>query len=329
MRTLKIFFGLVVASLLFVSCSYDGDSYYDENQISLEEVITNYDIWYVDFNRTTGYGDVPFVSKAFTLTFQNGRMYANNNIVGLGFGNLYGIQTGTYHIYGDILKLQHSSEGTYNFEVIVDNLNSIRLYNSYEDVTYYLEGYDSDTFDFDQIFYDNIEYFLQEYEVWTKTYTSLEGDLNDFDYENFLAFTPEDITTFYSSVDEITVPLDEIIWDFEGDYEVFDINGSDTIKELKLYYRGEENGIVEEFEMTILDDATIELYHYSSGTTYEFEGNGYIQYKNQGKTTEIDSEQGRKRFKVERKTVERKLHKIHPKMKESKQNTKPNRGRKQ
>jgi len=317
MKAIKLILGIAAVSILFTSCYIDADDYHNDNQISIEEVITNYDIWYVDFNRTTGYGNVPFLSKAFTLTFQNGRMYANNNIVGIGMDNVYGVQTGTYNTYDGLLKLQHSEEGQYSFEVIVDNLNSIRLYNSYEDVTYYLEGYDSNTFDFDQVFYDNIEYFLQEYDVWAKYFTSLEGDLNDFDYENFLSFTPENITTFYSSQDDEGTPFEDLLWDFEGDYEVFNINGVDNIKELKLTYDG---GFIEEFEMKIIDDATIELYHYSSGTTYEFEGLGYIQYKQQ--------EEVKKRFKVVRKSVDRKIHKQNTALKESIENSKPTRGRK-
>ncbi len=307
MKIFRFFLGLVVAGLLFTSCYRDGD---DQDPISLEDIMTNYDIWYVDFNRTSGYGDVPFISKAFTLTFQDGRMYANNNLVGIGFGNLYGKQIGTYNTHNDVLSVNHSWDGSYNFEVIVDNLNSIRLYNSYENVTYYLEGYDSDTFDFDQVFYDNIEYLLQEYKVWANIYTSMEGEINDFDYENFLAFTPENITTFYSSQDNISVPIDEIFWDFEGRYEVFDINGYNDKKELELRYSG---GFIEEFEMTILNDETIELYHYNSGTTYEFEGWAIIEYKNLGKASKINSDEtdsevnseGRKRFKVNRKSVER------------------------
>lgn len=322
MKAIKLFFGLLIVGLLSTSCYIDTDDYHNDNPISIEEVITNYDIWYVDFNRTTGYGDVPFISKAFTLTFQNGRMYANNNIVGLGMDNIYGVQTGTYNTYNELLKLHHSEDGNYSFEVIVDNLNSIRLYNSYEDVTYYLEGYDSTTFDFDQVFYDNIEYFLQEYEVWAKYFTSLEGNLNDFDYENFLAFTPENITTFYSSQDDEGTPLDDLIWDFEGYYEVFNINGVNNLKELKLTYDG---GFIEEFEMKILDDATIQLYHYDSGTTYEFEGIGYIQYKNGSESSTIE---GRKRFKVNRKSVDRTVHKQNTVLKGSLENTKPNRGRK-
>ncbi len=321
MKTIKLLFVLVSSVLLFSSCYVDEHHHY-VNDVDAEYVVTNYDIWYVDYERTTGYGEVPFVSKAFTFSFRNGRMYANNNIVGLGFTGPdgIGVQTGTYETYDNMITLHDSDEGSYEFEVIVDNAHSIRLYNAYEDVTYFLEGYSIGSFDFDQVFYDNLEYFLQEYEVWAKTYVSAEGELNDFDYENYLAFTPENVTTFYSSVDEIDTPLDELYWDFEGDYEVLNINGYDDIKELRLYYSG---GFIEAFELSIIDDANISLYHYDSGTTYEFSGIGFIQYKSQD-TSETND---RARFKVNRKSTDRKIHKTDVVKKASLDSYKPARSR--
>ena len=45
------------------------------------------------------------------------------------------------------------------------------------------------SFDYDFVFYDNIHYFLQEYEAWEKTFTSeLWVLLNEFDNENYLQF---------------------------------------------------------------------------------------------------------------------------------------------
>jgi len=309
MKTLKLLFGLLIIGFSFTSCFIETDNYYNDNGVSLETVMTNYDLWYVDYNRTTGYGDVPFVSKAFTLSFINGRVYANNNIVGIGFsGNGYGIQIGTYNTYSGLLEVNHSYDGFYEFEVFADTPQSIRIKDNNHNVTYYLEGYHSATFDYDQVFYDNLEYFLQEYDMWEKTYTSLEGELNAFDNENYLAFTPEDIRTFYSSIDVYGTPLNDIYWDFTGDYVVSNIYGYDAIKDLTLYY---ENGDIEEFELSVIDDTAISLYHYASGTTYEFDGFGYIQYRLAGKSetaNKTDSIQGRKRFKVQRKTIERKTH---------------------
>jgi len=301
MRTLKLLFGLAFIGITLNSCIIETDNYY--NGVSLEEVVTNYDIWYVDYNRTTGYGDVPFLSKAFTISFINGRVYANNNIVGIGFtGDGYGIQIGTYNTYNGILEIHHSLDGYYEFDVIADSPQSIRLRDNYNNVTYYLEGYYSRTFDYDQVFYDNIEYFLQEYDVWAKTYTSLEGELNAFDNENFLSFTPENIRTFYSSIDEVGTPISSLLWDYEGSYEVYDVNGYDNLKILTLHY---DTGDTEEFELSVIDDSSIELYHNASGTTYEFDGYGFIQYRKEGVSS---IEQGRKRFKVDRKSVDRKPH---------------------
>ena len=82
---------MLFAGVLFSSCYEKTDDRID-NAISLEELISGYDLWYVDIHRTTGNGDVPFVSIAFTLSFHNGVMYANNNIVDVGYtGNGFGI----------------------------------------------------------------------------------------------------------------------------------------------------------------------------------------------------------------------------------------------
>ncbi len=59
MRTLKLLFGLGLIAISLQSCIIETGNYY--NGQSLEEVVTNYDLWYVDYNRTTGYGDVPFL----------------------------------------------------------------------------------------------------------------------------------------------------------------------------------------------------------------------------------------------------------------------------
>lgn len=316
MKTLKLLFGLLIIGFTFTSCYIETDNYYNDNGVSLETVITNYDLWYVDYNRTTGYGDVPFVSKAFTLSFINGRVYANNNIVGIGFsGDGYGIQIGTYNTYSGLLEVNHMYDGLYEFEVFADSPQSIRIRDNYHNVTYYLEGYHSATFDYDQVFYDNLEYFLQEYDMWEKTFTSLEGELNAFDNENYLAFTPESITTFYSSLDAPNTALNDILWDFTGSYEVSNIYGYESIKDLTLYY---DNGDTEEFELSVIDDGAISLYHYASGTTYEFDGFGYIQYRTAANKTSVD--QGRKRFKVQRKTIERKAHATNKKSEHTKDN---------
>ena len=297
MKTLKLLFGIMLIGISISSCVVEN--HHDEPP-SLEQIMTQNEIWYVDYNNTTGYGNVPFVSRAFTLSFYNGKMYANNNIVGLGFsGNGFGIQTGVYDTYSGFLEIDHDIDGYYKFEVIIDSPKHIRLYNAYQDVTYYLIGYSKNNFDYDQVFYDNIEYFLQEYVAWRKTDTSLEGTINVFDYENYLAFTPENNTTFYSSQDVEGLPIDDLYWDFTGIYEIADINGYDDLKYLTLDYG---QGEYEEFELSILDDATIELYHYNSGTTYTFDGNGYIQYKNNSSKT-------RTRTIVKRKSVDRKPHK--------------------
>ena len=78
MKAIKLLFTIIFTGTLLSSCTtyVVEDNFVDE--ISLEEVVSGYDLWYVDYHRTTGTGDVPFLSKAFTVSFLNGRMYANN-----------------------------------------------------------------------------------------------------------------------------------------------------------------------------------------------------------------------------------------------------------
>lgn len=302
MKTILPYFSMLLIGISLTSCIIEtDDSFY--NGVSLEQVLTDNDIWYVDYNRTYGSGEVPFVSKAFTLTFQNGRLYANNNLVGIGYtGNGYGLIKGSYNTQNNYLQINHSQDGYYRFDVIVDAPQSIRLYNAQANVTYYLEGYRKSNFDFDQVFYDNIEYFLQEYYAWEKTYTSIAGTPNLFDYENYLAFTPENNTTFYSSKDNTGTNIDHIQWDYTGSYQVYNVNGYDNLKILKLWY--EPSGY-EEFELQVIDDGAIELYHPASGTTYEFDGRENIQFKKSGKNNETKNYSDRSRTKVTRNTVER------------------------
>jgi len=300
MKTLKLLFIITVTSIAVSSCSIVVDDINNPNYISLEEVVSNYDLWYIDYNKTTGQGDVPFLSKAFTISFLNGKLYANNNLVGIGStGNGYGIQIGNYNTYNGSLEVNHTIDGYFNFDVIQISNNQIKLVDNFDNVTYYLEGYQKYNFDYNQIFYDNIEYFLQEYDAWEKTYVSDNGTVNAFDNENFLQFTPENITTFYSSQDNVGTNIDNLLWDYVGNYSVADVQGYDNLKILTLDY---DLGDTEEFELTVINDETISLYHINSGTTYEFTGRGYIQYLKSDKTKKEISNTGRKRTKIERET---------------------------
>jgi hypothetical protein len=302
MKTLKLLFAIIITSIVVSSCNVvvDDINNPNSNYVSLEEIVSSYDLWYIDYNRTSGQGDVPFLSKAFTISFLNGKLFANNNLVGIGAsGNGYGIQVGNYNTFNGSLEVNHDLDGYFDFDVIQLSDNQIKLEDNFNKVTYYLEGYQKNTFDYDQIFYDNIEYFLQEYDAWAKTGVSDNGEVNAFDNENFLQFTPEDITTFYSSQDEVGTTIDNLLWDYVGDYEVADVQGYDNLKILTLDY---DSGDTEEFELTVIDDETISLYQISSGTTYEFTGKGYIQYLKSSKTKNTVSNTGRKRTKVKRET---------------------------
>lgn len=302
MKALKILSGLFLTITLFSSCIITTDDLYvyDET-VSLEQLVTSHDLWYVDYNKTTGNSDVPFLSKAFTISFLDGHLYANNNLVGLeAIGNGYGIQIGYYETFNGVLEIEHNLDGFIDLEVHQLSYDEIRIRDTYTNTSYYLIGYQKSNFDYDLVFYDNIEYFLQEYVAWEKTYTSQEGALNEFDSENFLQFTPEQYNTFRSSQDEFGTDIGYINWDYVGGYEVFDVDGYDNLKVLTLDYESSDN---EEFELSVINDGEIRLYHVDSETTYEFMGRNNIQFKSASVKGE-KSEQ-RKRFKVNRKTKKR------------------------
>jgi hypothetical protein len=134
------------------------------------------------------------------------------------------------------------------------------------------------------VFYDNIHYFLQEYEAWEKTYTSEMGALNEFDYENYLQFLAGgNDSEFRSSQDVDVYDVNNIYWDYTGVYGVGNVTNNMYLKTLTLDYDYFDN---EYFELSVINDATIELFHPTSGTVYEFKGRGYIQFiRSSGGTT--------------------------------------------
>jgi len=295
MKSIKLLLAILLTGAIFTSCEIVID-----DEISLEEVVSEYDLWYIDYHNTTGNGDIPFLSKAFTVSFFNGQMYANNNIADIGkTGNGMGIKVGSYNTFNGFLETYHQLDGGYDFEVYQVSANEIRIEDRFNNVSYLLVGYQRNNFDYDKLFYENIEYFLQEYVAWEKTDTSISGNTNAFDDEQFLQFTPENTTTFYSSKDAFGTDIDIIDWSFVGYYEVFDVQNYDDLKILTLNY---DNGDNEEFELSVINDSTISLYHVSSKTTYEFEGRGFIQYLKGGKAKPNVRNSGRKRTKIKRET---------------------------
>lgn len=299
MKTVKLLLGFALSATLFSSCYTDEVIVNNNNPgISLNQLLNSYDLWYIDINATQGYGETPFLQIAFTLSFDNGRLYANNNLVGIGSqGGGYGVQIGNYDTYDMILDVNHVIDGFDSFDVYQVDHNTIELYNPYNDTSYFLDGYQRSTFDYDFVFYDNIHYFLQEYGAWEKTYTSDFGALNEFDDENYLQFlSGGNDSTFRSSQDENIYNPDNIYWDYTGVYGVGDVTGNMYLKTLTLDYDFFDN---EFFELSVIDDGTIELFHADSGTVYEFEGQGYIAYyrssDTQGKVTkQMDKPKKRK-----------------------------------
>ncbi|CAM1334319.1 hypothetical protein [Tenacibaculum aestuariivivum] len=307
MKRLKLLFLFIITSITLTSCVVENEliSDFDDTNLSLHQYIASYDLWYVDYHRTEGIGDVPFLSRAFTISFLNGNMYANNNIVDIGkTGNGLGILVGNYNTNRTVLKTNHDIDGYHNFEVIQLANNEIRIDDLNENVSYYLIGYQRSNFDYNKLFNDNIEYFLQEYIAWEQT-DKTGGYENPFDNEHFLQFTPQNNVTFYSSHDYFGTNIDNIEWNFVGGYEITNITGNSNLKFLTLNYDG---GDTEKFELSVINDETITLFHTSSKTTYTFSGSGFIQLlKSKDKNTikKTVRNNNRKRTKIQRKTVDK------------------------
>ena len=87
MRTIKLLSGFALILSVFTSCYTDTfieDEVITGPSISLDEALSAYELWYVDINLTQGNAGIPFMDKAFTLSFINGDVRANNNLAGIG-----------------------------------------------------------------------------------------------------------------------------------------------------------------------------------------------------------------------------------------------------
>ena len=304
MKTAKLLLNVVLITTLFTSCYTEVivDDFVEAPVVNVNQVLNSHELWYVDINQTVGFGEVPFLQKAFTISFINGVVYANNNLVGIGSsGDGFGIDVATYNANNMILDVNHDIDGFTTFDVFIIDGNTIELYNPTTDTSYFLDGYQRNTFDYDFVFYDNIHYFLQEYEAWEKTYTSEMGAINEFDNENYLQFlSGGNDSTFRSSQDGFDTIANNLVWDYTGVYGIADIAGNLNLKTLTLDYDFFDN---EFFELSVIDDSTIALYHPSSDTVYEFEGRGYIQYlkRSNAKEKGAISVEKKRKFKNERK----------------------------
>ena len=109
--------------------------------------------------------------------------------------------------------------------------------------------------------------------------------------------------TFYSSTDAFGTNVVSIEWDFVGDYIVSDVAGNSNLKGLTLIY---DNGEEETFELSVLNDETIQLYHQTSATTYTFTGKGFLLLAKGVNGSENVTNNDRKRTIIKRKTVDRK-----------------------
>ena len=304
MKTFKFIFGLAFLAMVVTSCYVeevvviDEDPYVDPvPSLTLHQLLASQELWYVDINRSNAAGEIPFMQLAFTLSFRNGTVFANNNLVGIGSqGYGFGIDVGFYDTYNNVLDISHDLDGYNSFDVIQLSNTEIELYHPPTGVRYVLVGYQRSNFDYDLLFYENIHYFIQEYTAWEKVSTT-GGAPNEFDNEDFLQFLPGGGDgNFQSSQDPVGSDIYSLYWDYTGIYNVDDVPGDLYLKYLTLDYDYLGN---EYFELNVINDNRIELYHETSGTVYTFRGRGYIQFKN-----------SRGKLRIPKATIEKQMKKI-------------------
>jgi hypothetical protein len=115
--------------------------------------------------------------------------------------------------------MDHDVYGFHELQAIVRANNRLELLDTYSGTRYFLNGYTASNFDYDALFYHNIQYFLQEYGALEKTYISQEGAINEFDTENYLRFRPStNADIFESSQDKNGLASNSLSWDYSGQY---------------------------------------------------------------------------------------------------------------
>jgi len=263
--------------LLLSSCSVNDD--YTNipppiNEPDYSYILQNFDLWEVDHSLTTGPSNssVPFIDRAITLSFFDRILYANNNFSGFGItGNGFGIPVASYVLGYNTISINHDVYGRFTLELIFLGQNKILLYDRNQGVSYTLFGYNKSNYDYDYVFFNNIEFFLQEFNAWRKISTT-GGSANLFDDENFLGFDTSG-SVFHSSIDNVNTPIDFLQWNFSGIYSI-----SNTVNPKRKVLSLDYGNSIERFELIHVNDNTIDLYHYASSTTYTFQGQGYIQF---------------------------------------------------
>ena len=310
MKTMKLFTVITLLVSLFTSCYTEliiQDNTTNAGPVPafvVDDLINDYEIWYVDINRSSVNTVIPFFQQAFTVSFRNGNIFANNNLSGIGSqGDGFGTSVGYYDTYQNFeLDVTHDIDGFYSLDVRTLSHNEIELYHPDTGARYVLVGYERSTFDYDLLFYDNIHYFLQEFIAWEKIYTSTTGTINAFDYENFLQFLPVGVEgNFRSSEDRNGSAINNLFWNYNGIYDIENVSGDFYRKTLTLDYNFPDN---EFFQLTVINKNTIELYHLSSGTTYRFRGKGFIQFKNAKESKEKVTPKFRKKTTAIKKEIE-------------------------
>ena len=103
-------------------------------------------------------------------------------------------------------------------------------------------GYQRNSFDYDRVFMTT---FIISYKnmLLGKKMSTMGGTTNAFDYENYLKFMAGgNDDTFKSSQDYNISNVNNIYWDYTGQYNIMNVPGNYYTKRLNLYYNNNDYG---------------------------------------------------------------------------------------
>jgi hypothetical protein len=119
---------LVAALLVLTSTSCHtempiGDGY---NAPTSNEVLVSNEVWCVELNSKQENPNLPFMTRAFTLSFDLGTLYANKSLEGIysAVAGL-GIDVGSYQTIYNQLAIDRDIDGLHDFEVRVGELDRL------------------------------------------------------------------------------------------------------------------------------------------------------------------------------------------------------------
>lgn len=277
---MKNLLSLLFSIIILSSCSSDDDNATNQPQSnSIEELLGSYDLWYVEPDQYTS--DFELGQEAITFSFVENQLYANKNLIGFD-PELIGNEESTYTVEQTGNNASITIDDT-SFTVFGVSGNSLKLVNSYDNSTaFYITGYAANDFPLDDIFYERMAHFFNEYKFWQKTATENPDDNEgNFATLNYIEFS--EVRNFRSSEDTEDLTYDQINWQYQGSYRLTTENSEEEpiSNELIFIYHTDENEeeiANDTLKVNVLNENRIQLSEPDLNIHYTFEGTTNTPY---------------------------------------------------